>query len=1156
MEIEETTDGYEVFLSETECTGVLDTACTKTCCGEGWLACYLDTLTELERELVEYGSSDRRYKFGSGDPVAAIKSVTFPCVIAGVNVKIEANVVPSRVPLLLSKEAMKKARMVIDLGKDMATAFGKKVELGETSSGHYCIYLNKAVERLKKMNKPGAREDEITLFCRVPLSEQNETQIKVSAEKLHKQFGHATSVKLKKLVIAAGEGSEKLLKSIDTVVENCDTCKRFKRPPPRPVVAIPIGEKFLDCVAMDLKHWKGNTWILHLIDTFSRYSSGHVIHNKKPDTIIKGIFECWIKFLGVPRKFLSDNGGEFRNEEFNDMADNLNIHVMTTPAEAPWCNGMVEKHNHIIGVMLEKLWEDGHRDLKQNLAWCLNAKNSMENNNGFTPYQLAIGTNPILPNNFNSKLPALEGVTNSEVVANQLQLMHKCRKAFTLAESSERLRRALRCNIRTYTDKEVNPGDRVYYKRNDSDRWRGPAKVIGVDGKNRILKHGGLTYAVHLCRVVIVSDAEKLIDENKSVESESNKEETNRERVVSFSNETNYSDGTVQQCNNNNIEDNPVAPPNSMASEEIIVSEEVQIPETVMSETSVPSDDANNGMLDGSTLPLNESKVKYKIKDDSEWTVADVISRAGKATGKYRNWVNVQNENGDFSIDWEKVESWTPVEEETYIADCLEVDGAKAKEIDRWVTNDVFQEIPDNGQDAIDTRWVVTEKFLENGESGVKARLVAKGFQDPDKANIRSDSPTALKTSLRLATTYISSRGWKVKSFDITAAFLQGEEIDRKVVIRPPPEANCTGLWLLRKAVYGLGDAPRKFYLKVRKELLKMGLQQSSTDPALFIHRIGGETCGVVVAHVDDFYYGGVDSFCTALMKNIKSIFSLSSESCGSFRYVGFDVVQNNENITFNQTSYLECVKPIMINRQRESMKDEPLTREEQREIRGRCGQLNWLSTHTRPDLAFDLAELSGRTSSLKVSDISKMNKLISKVKANEAFITFPCLKDINNLRVAAYADASLGNLPDGSSQGGYVVFLVDCDGKAALIDWKSHKIRRVVRSTLAAETLAMSDAVDAAMLVVSTWEELTGKSNGMEVEAITDCNSLFDNVNSTKLCTEKRLRIDIAMLKQMQERKEIILRWTESENQLADVLTKKGVSPLNLSRVITSGQL
>ena len=65
--------------------------------------------------------------------------------------------------------------------------------------------------------------------------------------------------------------------------------------------------------------------------------------------------------------------------------------------------------------------------------------------------------------------------------------------------------------------------------------------------------------------------------------------------------------------------------------------------------------------------------------------------------------------------------------------------------------------------------------------------------------------------------------------------------------------------------------------------------------------------------------------------------------------------------------------------------------------MKRRCGQLNWLSTHTRPDIAFDLAELSGRCASLRVGDITKMNKLIAKVKSNEVFISFPCLQNIDN---------------------------------------------------------------------------------------------------------------------------------------------------------------
>ena len=73
---------------------------------------------------------------------------------------------------------------------------------------------------------------------------------------------------------------------------------------------------------MDLKRWRDNIWILHLIDSFSRYS---FVRNKKPETIVNGIFEYRVRFLGVPKKFLTNNGGEFVNDSFMDMANDLNV---------------------------------------------------------------------------------------------------------------------------------------------------------------------------------------------------------------------------------------------------------------------------------------------------------------------------------------------------------------------------------------------------------------------------------------------------------------------------------------------------------------------------------------------------------------------------------------------------------------------------------------------------------------------------------------------------------------------------------------------------------------------------------------------------------------------------------------------------------------
>ena len=62
-----------------------------------------------------------------------------------------------------------------------------------------------------------------------------------------------------------------------------------------------------------------------------------------------------LPFSGAPNKILSDNRGEFNNQELQDMSENLNIKIMTTPPESPWSNGVCEHHNAVIGDMVTKI---------------------------------------------------------------------------------------------------------------------------------------------------------------------------------------------------------------------------------------------------------------------------------------------------------------------------------------------------------------------------------------------------------------------------------------------------------------------------------------------------------------------------------------------------------------------------------------------------------------------------------------------------------------------------------------------------------------------------------------------------------------------------------------------------------------------------------
>ena len=136
------------------------------------------------------------------------------------------------------------------------------------------------------------------------------------------------------------------------------------------------------------------------------------------------------------------------------MAENLNTEVLTTAAESPWSNGICERHNAVIGNMVTKMMHDSGNNIETALAWAINAKNSLHNVYGFSPAQLVFGKNPNIPTVLNDKLPALEGVTQSEVVARNLQAKHAARKAFIECEAAEKIRRALRHNVRENTTRD------------------------------------------------------------------------------------------------------------------------------------------------------------------------------------------------------------------------------------------------------------------------------------------------------------------------------------------------------------------------------------------------------------------------------------------------------------------------------------------------------------------------------------------------------------------------------------------------------------------------------------------------------------------------------------------------------------------------------
>ena len=404
------------------------------------------------------------------------------------------------------------------------------------------------------------------------------------------------------------------------------------------------------------------------------------------------------------------------------------------------------------------------------------------------------------------------------------------------------------------------------------------------------------------------------------------------------------------------------------------------------------------------------------------------------------------------------------------------------------------------------TTWVITSKSKEQGIV-TKARLVVRGFQE-DTENIRSDSPTCSKEGVRLMLALIVARQWKICSLDVKAAFLQGKSIEREVYIMPPKEFRKSSvLWKLKKVAYGLTDASRSWYLRVKEVLIGLGMKICQYEEAVFYYR-SDELDGILIIHVDDMLYAGTESFHNEVLSQFKNTFHISKEETGCFKYVGIDMRQEKNCIRLGQKDYIMAMKEEILNKSAMVDKKREADEFEIQIFRQAVGSLGWVTNTTRPEFSFVFSLLGCVQSKSTIADFHKYMKAVRELKALASTMVIAKI-DMKTIKLVVYSDASMANRMDGNSQIGYIIFLCDVHNNCAPVAWSSKKSRRVARSTIAAETMAATDALDAAFVQ----REILQKILQMKLPPIllrVDNKSLCDLSKTTNTPTEKRLVVDI----------------------------------------------
>ena len=195
------------------------------------------------------------------------------------------------------------------------------------------------------------------------------------------------------------------------------------------------------------------------------------------------------------------------------------------------------------------------------------------------------------------------------------------------------------------------------------------------------------------------------------------------------------------------------------------------------------------------------------------------------------------------------------------------MEAAKDKEVDQWISNSVFKIVRRAGipiKRIMAMRWILTWKEAPEGTKA-KARLVAKGFTDPDLLTIRAEAPTLSKIGRHCLIQMGCSHKFKFEVGDVSTAFLQGdkEEQNRDVYLEPTADLRQRlnigkeSILKLTGSVYGLRNAPRAWYQRVKKDLEALGWRIHQLDQCVFVKYDGNELVGIIGVYVDDLIIAG-----------------------------------------------------------------------------------------------------------------------------------------------------------------------------------------------------------------------------------------------------------------------------------------------------------
>ncbi|KAJ9551322.1 LOW QUALITY PROTEIN: hypothetical protein OSB04_015367 [Centaurea solstitialis] len=450
-----------------------------------------------------------------------------------------------------------------------------------------------------------------------------------------------------------------------------------------------------------------------------------------------------------------------------------------------------------------------------------------------------------------------------------------------------------------------------------------------------------------------------------------------------------------------------------------------------------------------------------------------------------------------------------------------------------------------HGHKPIVLKWVFKLKKDAKGNiTKHKARLVAKGYVQRKGVDFDEVfAPVARLETIRVLLALAAKEGWLVHHLDVKSAFLNGD-LQEEVYVTQPDGFVIAGkehmVYKLKKALYGLRQAPRAWNIKLDKTLKELGFQKCPQEQAVYKSQ-NQKSLLIVGVYVDDLIVQVKREFVHS-KKQMREVFDMSDLGKLSY-YLGLEVQQSKNQISIGQARYAQKIlqvagmsecnsAKIPMEPKLDLHKDDEGVPVNATHYRCLIGSLRYL-IHTRPDLGYPMGVVSRYMESPRESHLKAVKQILRYIKGT---INYGLVyQKGGDQKIVGYSDSSHnGDRDDGKSTSGMEFYFSD-----NLITWCSQKQQTVALSSCEAEFMAATLAACQALWLQSLLKYLIDFEAGC-VKLLVDNKSAIELMkNPVFHGRSKHINTRYHFIRECVEKGLIYVEHVSGEAQRADILTK-----------------